>query len=389
MKPLRLGVICDLREEGWHSMDLLADMLLETLPLVAGSEIAATRLCPPMVRRWSRLPLVGTTARGRLGDRLTGRLWDYPRWLAPRVRDFDVFHIVDHSYAHLVRVLPSERTIVTCHDLDAVQAALPLSRRRLDPARWLASPVFDGLRRAGHVACVSQATRTELIATGLVKAERVSVVYEGVHPSCSPLPSPEWDAEIERLLGGARAPDHNGPKILHVGSTIARKRIDVLLQVVASLRQRFPNVTLIRVGGPMTPAQRNLAKQLCLSDAVVEMSFLERSALAALYRRASVVVLPSEREGFGFPVVEAMASGTPVVVSAIPALEEIGGSAAVFCPAGDVEAWVSALTNLLLQQQRDPGAWSARKQAAIAAAARFDWRSYASDMTKLYLRCRP
>ena len=76
-----------------------------------------------MMRRWTRLPLVGGGSRAQLGDRLTGRLWDYPRWLAPRARDFDVFHIVDHSYAHLIRALPADRTIVTCNDTDAFEAA--------------------------------------------------------------------------------------------------------------------------------------------------------------------------------------------------------------------------------------------------------------------------
>ena len=129
MKPVRVGVVCDLREEGWHSMDLVADMLLDTLPSVSGGCIAATRLRPPMIRRWTRLPVVGGGSRAHLGDRLTGRLWDYPRWLRPRRSEFDVFHIVDHSYAHLVRALPAERTIVTCNDTDAFEAARDGQRR--------------------------------------------------------------------------------------------------------------------------------------------------------------------------------------------------------------------------------------------------------------------
>ena len=371
---MRVGVVCDLREEGWHSMDLVADMLLEQLPAVAGSTIAATRLRPPMVRRWSRLPLVGMAASARLGDRLTGRLWDYPRWLAPRTRDFDLFHIVDHSYAHLLRVLPPDRTIVTCHDLDAMQAALPGSRKRLDLSRLLASGILDGLGRAAHVACVSHATKAELIATGRVRPQRVSVVYEGVHPTCAP-----GD-------GTARAAvDQQGaPRILHVGSTIPRKRIDVLLKIVRGLRLKFPGLQLLRVGGPLTAGQRRLAADLGVADAIVEMDFLERPALAELYRRASLVVLPSEREGFGLPVVEAMACGTPVVASAIPALEEVGGSAAVYCPVGDVDRWVNAIASLLQQQTIDPAAWAIRKQASIAAAARFNWKTYASEMMDLY-----
>src|SRR5687768_360906 len=88
VKPIRVGIVCDLREEGWHSMDLVADMLLEMLPAASGGAVIATRLCPPMIRRWTRLPVVGGGSRARLGDRLTGRLWDYPRWLRPRRDDF-------------------------------------------------------------------------------------------------------------------------------------------------------------------------------------------------------------------------------------------------------------------------------------------------------------
>ena len=143
-------------------MDLVGDMLMTTLPTVAGDRIHATRLCPSMILRWSRLPIVGKSPRALLADRLTGRLWDYPRWLGPLASKFDVFHIVDHSYAHLIRALPADRTLITCHDVDAVKAALPRGARVISPSRLLASHILDGLTRAVHIACVSDATRTEL-----------------------------------------------------------------------------------------------------------------------------------------------------------------------------------------------------------------------------------
>jgi len=378
VNPLRVGVICDLREEGWHSMDLIADMLLEALPGVAGADLIATRLCPPMVRRWGRLPVIGKRARAHLGDRLTGRLWDYPRWLAPQVANFDAFHIVDHSYAHLVRVLPAGRTTVTCNDIDAIHAARPGAPGRFGPARLLASHVLDGLSRAAHVACISLATQSALLATGRVKPERSSVVYLGVHPSCSPAPAPKWDAEIDRRLGP------RGVEILHVGSTIPRKRVDVLLETIAGVRKAFGAVRLVRVGGCLTQAQRALAASLGICDAIVELPFLERPLLAALYRRSTLVVLPSDREGFGLPVVEAMACGTPVVASALPALREAGATAATYCDAGSVPQWIETVTTLLRQCEADPSAWASRERASIAAASRFNWNTYAAEMTKLY-----
>ena len=143
VRALRVAVICDLKEEGWHSMDLIADMLLDTLPVVSPDSIAATRLLPAMPRRFGRLPFIGNASRAKLADRITGRFRDYPRWLKSRVNDFDVFHIVDHSYAHLVNVLPPERTVVTCNDVDAFLPILPGQNQGFDVTRVLARRIID------------------------------------------------------------------------------------------------------------------------------------------------------------------------------------------------------------------------------------------------------
>jgi glycosyltransferase involved in cell wall biosynthesis len=377
LKPVRVGIVCDLREEGWHSMDLVADMLLDLLPSVAGGDIVATRLRPPMTRRWTRLPIVGAGSRAHLGDRLTGRLWDYPRWLRPLRDDFDVFHIVDHSYAHLIRALPAERTIVTCNDTDAFEAAREGAASRFDPSRLLAAHVLDGISRASHVACISEATRQDLIATGRVDPSRTSVAYLGAHPTCTPAPDAKADADIDRRLGA------RGLEVLHVSSTIPRKRIDVLLEMFSRFRRLHPDARLLRVGGALTPEQQRLAGRLNVTDALAQLPFLERPQLSALYRRASVVVLPSDREGFGLPVVEAMACGRPVIASDIPALREVGGAAALYAPPGDVSRWVEALTQLEIEQ-RDAAARERRRAACLSAAAKFDWRRYALQMAALY-----
>ena len=115
IETIRVAVVCDLLEEGWHSMDLVADMLLSTLQRDYGREVTATRIRPAMRRR--ACLLVDATEFGAIGpsrhrrllfnaDRLANRFWDYPRHLATRTAHFDAFHVVDHSYAQLLHVLP-------------------------------------------------------------------------------------------------------------------------------------------------------------------------------------------------------------------------------------------------------------------------------------------
>ena len=140
------------------------------------------------------------------------------------------------------------------------------------------------------------------------------------HPSCSPMSHRDADLQVERMLGQPREHD-----MLHVGTCIPRKRIDVLLHVFAGVKKDCPDARLIRVGGRLTPDQTALSKQLNVCDSIVTLPRLEWDVLAAVYRRASVVLLPSEREGFGLPVAEAMACSTPVVADDLKCAARSGG----------------------------------------------------------------
>jgi glycosyltransferase involved in cell wall biosynthesis len=381
----RVAIVSDLREERWHSMDLVAEMLLLNLKAPDVRVVDPTELRPAMVRRFTRLPF-GPRGLAETADRITNRVWDYPRWLAGRRDDFDIFHIVDHSYANLVHVLPATRTIVTCHDLDAFQGVLPGTRGGTVVSRALAHRLLDGLKTAARIVCVSHAGRDQLVAHDIVPSSHVMVIPNGVHPTCTHRPDVRADREAAELLGPANA---HGIELLHVGSTIARKRIDVLLDSVAVLRRKWPAVRLIRVGDTFTPAQERQIRQLGLADVVTVLPYVDRRVLAALYRRAAVLLQPSEREGFGLPVAEAMASGTPVVASRIPALVEVGGQAATFCPVGDVPAWVAALSELLDERAAASSDWRARSVASLAQARRYSWREHARRMTELYTDLLP
>jgi glycosyltransferase involved in cell wall biosynthesis len=382
-KRLRVAVVADLLEEGWPSMDLVADMLMDRLRNEHGDRIEATLVRPPLRRRATALPVVGGGRGAFSFDRLANRFRDYPRAVRRIAASHDVFHVVDHSYSQTVHELPGGRTVVTCHDLDTFRSLLdPDVEPRSAPFRFMTRRILTGLQRAGHVACDSEATRDALVARAGIPEGRTSVVLNGPHPSCSPAPEPAADAEAGRILrSAARRVD-----LLHVGSTIARKRIDVLLRVFARVLAGNPEVRLIRVGGPFTAEQRTLARDLGVEPSIVVLPFLDRSTLASVYRRSALVLLPSEREGFGLPVLEALACGTPIVASDIDVLREVGGPAAMYCATDDIDAWTATVTRARAERHQDPQGWRARQQAGTERAAAFSWSRYAADLVAIYTR---
>jgi glycosyltransferase involved in cell wall biosynthesis len=274
-------------------------------------------------------------------------------------------------------VLPPNRAVVTCHDVDAFAPLLDDGARSSRLPRWLARRVLAGLQRAAAVVCVSEATRADLVRYGLVDPARLRVVPNGVE--LHPEPDAAADLEAARLLGNGPGPD-----LLHVGSTVARKRIDLLLEVFARVAVAVPSARLVRAGGRLTAAQYAHARRLGIEDGIVELPFVDRRVLAAIYRRAALLLLPSEREGFGLPVVEALAAGTPVVVSDVAALTEIGGDAVTVRPVGAVADWAAAALDLLRERAERPSDRAARIARGRVRAARWSWPSVASQLASTY-----
>jgi glycosyltransferase involved in cell wall biosynthesis len=114
------------------------------------------------------------------------------------------------------------------------------------------------------------------------------------------------------------------------------------------------------------------------------LPFVDRGTLGAVYRRATLALLPSEREGFGLPLVEALGCGTPVVASDIPVLREVGGTAADYCPVGDVPCWRDTVLRLVEERAQHPDRWAVRRTRALERAADFSWSAYARQVVELY-----
>jgi glycosyltransferase involved in cell wall biosynthesis len=314
-------------------------------------------------------------------ERALNRFVMYPRWLSRHAEQFDVYHIVDHSYAHLVHRLPEQRTVVTCHDTDAFRClAEPGSSLQMRARQHIAKNLLSGLQRAAHVMCDSSATAGELLSHGWMRPEQITVVSLGVGRAFSHAADPDADQQIEQLL--ASAPGRI--KLLHVGSTVPRKRIDVLLQVFAEIKNRVPNAMLVRVGGPLTDAQHALAQRLGVENSVLALPFLTATQLAAVYRKCTLLLLPSEREGFGLPLLEAMACGLPVAASDIPALREVGGNATLYSAVGDIQGLSYDALKIIRATETQSADMQQHRDMCLRQAKQFSWEKCALDIAAIY-----
>jgi len=352
-------------------MDFIAEMLLQHLRAEHAERYDVQPVRPRFFGLFEALPGLDFQTAWN-ADRLVTRFVTYPSQLAVRRRQFDLFHLADHSYAQLIHVLPAKRTGVYCHDLDAFACLRKASGNMPRWRRGMARAQLSGLQRASVVFYSTEQVRQQIEELRLIEAERLVHAPYGV--------APEFFAPdgVDELPAGS-LPDR--PFLLHVGSSMARKRLDVLFRAYAEVRRRHPHLALVQQGAQLLSDQRDLVATLRIGDGLIQPPHLSRRALAALYHRAELVVLTSEREGFGLPVLEALAAGASVVASDIPAFREVGGEAATFCPVGEVSIWADTISRLLDRPDLRPAA-----QVRKEAAARFTWTAHASIIADAYAK---
>jgi glycosyltransferase involved in cell wall biosynthesis len=285
-----------------------------------------------------------------------------------------VVHLTDQSHAHLLALLPAARTVVTCHDLVLLRSreggtGFPPRRRALARFDWSTS--FLG--RAARIVCPSEATRADVVRLRGIRPERVAVVPNGVGAHFRP-PRTGERKRLREELGLA------GPMVLHVSSGQPYKNVEATLRVGAALRDGGLPVTLVRVGARLGPAELATARRYGLEGAVLELGEVEDRRLAQLYGAADVLLFPSYIEGFGWPALEAMACGTPVVVSRDRALQEVVGDAGLCAGADDVPGLTAAVRSVL----EDPALAAGLGARGLERAGRFSWGRTATGYADVY-----
>ena len=370
-----VAVLHDLVEEGWPSMDQMGHLLTTRVPALAPG-LTVTPIRHPMIRIASPMVL-GRVRPLFFADRILNRMMFYPQRIRRTVSGrFDVYHVVDHSYAQLVHALPEGRTIVSCHDIDTFRS---LAQPKEDPRNPLFNAmtrrILSGLRRAALIVCGSVAAHDDLVQFRLADPSRLRIVPNGIDPALLEPPP-----EAARVRAAALLPPERGVfDVLHVGSDIPRKRLDRLVDIVVTLRKRGHWIRLVRVGSRLRQETRLRMEELALAD-IVELPFIDRDVLRAIYERCDLLLLTSDREGYGLPVLEAFAAGKPVVASDIPALRESSGGLATLVPADSLHDWVAAIEQVL--SAGDPtGALAAERRAHAAART---WDDHVRGLLPVY-----
>lgn len=369
-KAMQVLMLRNVGEERNLSMKLYADRLTQGL----NNRCAVESVVP-----WHPSSIDGS--RSRLTVKAldyVARYGVYPSSLVRRRGD--VFHVVDHAYAHLLCCLPASRTVVTCHDV----MLLKWMRGELKgvvPRPFLATRLLDlslrFMRRAARVIATSEATATDLVRHLKLSRDRIQVVHHGIDPAFSPAPDPSVREALRKRL------DFAGQSVLlHVGDNWFYKNLEGLIEALAVLEKDSGkgNHVLVKVGKGLTPEQRRLAHQLGVAERIRELGVLDDAQLQEVYRAADVLVFPSWWEGFGWPPLEAMASGTPVVCSDRGALREVAGDAALIVSPEEPEAIADGISRVLddasLRQQL------IRK--GLERAKQFTWERAAEQTFQVY-----
>jgi glycosyltransferase involved in cell wall biosynthesis len=285
----------------------------------------------------------------------------------------DVYHALFHVVPYGIRVgrHAPPRVVVTLHDLIWIDHAKQVASRPLHAAwrrRVGTSLIPYALTIADHVICNSETTA--LGADRWIPPERRSVVYMGVDEAF--LARPAYEPRNEAT--------HGAPYLTAFGVPKPYKNIACLVEALAMVRREHPALRLVLLGGD-GGVQADI-QRLGLQAVVDVRRNLRDEELRDVVRSAQVHVVPSLVEGFGLPVIEAMALGTPVVTSDAAALREVAGEAAPSFAATNPTALAAVLSRLLADQDTR----RAFSVAGVERAGRFTWRLTAARTLAVYDR---
>lgn len=258
----------------------------------------------------------------------------------------------------------AKRRVITVHDLTYRRFPALLQKETLAN---LEREMLREITRADAVICVSEATRSDLLELYPADPRKVFAVLSGPPPS---RPAAAVSIELPERY------------ILFVSTIEPRKNLEVLVEAFERLKDRgYPGELVVagKVGWKAERTVRRLGESRW-GGSIRRLDYVERAQLPWLYRRAEAFVLPSLYEGFGFPILEAMAEGAPVIAADNSSLPEVGGDAALYFPSGDAQALAGAI-----ERVTSDGSLRDRLRArAEGNLARFSWERAAQETAAIF-----
>ncbi len=262
--------------------------------------------------------------------------------------------------------------VVTVYDLSFIHYPenFPAMQRR-----YLTSQTARSCQSARRVITISESSRQDVHRFFDVPLEMIDVVTPGVDPAFHPL-APQ---AVEQFRQQNELP---AQFLLHVGTLQPRKNIPILLEALAKLKR--PDLLMVLAGGKGWLYDEIFAEvhALKLEKQVRFTGYVPDELLPYWYNAATLLVFPSLYEGFGMPIIEAMACGTPVVASNVSSMPQAGGTAATYFPPEDVDALVDCMVSVL----DDPTIATAMRQNGLQQAAHFSWEQAGRETAVVYQR---
>ncbi|MCY3914910.1 MAG: glycosyltransferase family 1 protein [Chloroflexi bacterium] len=310
----------------------------------------------------------------RVSSKWLARLWrraGIPLPIETITGPIDLYHATDF-------VLPptrsGTRTLLTVHDLSFVRvpsAASPPLKAYLDAV------VPPSVEAADHILADSEATKADLTELYDAPAKKITVLYSGVNPRFRRVDEADVLQRIRRKYGLA-----NISYILSVGTVQPRKNYSRVVEALSALRQAGHDLHYVIAGGSgwLEDELGATIERSGMSDYVHLLGLADDADLPALYSGARMLAMASLYEGFGLPVLEAMACGTPVITSNLSSLPEVGGSAALLVNPRDS----GAIHDAILRLETEAATRMRLIKAGYQQAEKFSWERAARQLKSIY-----
>lgn len=239
--------------------------------------------------------------------------------------------------------------------------------------------IKEGIRSATRLVVVSRCTRHDMVKFLGIPEGKIRVAYPGLSPQFAAILSSEAKEDV--LEKYHLKPDY----LYHGGGLEVRKNTELVLKAYACLKKIMPlnelpplviSGTVYAESNPLATPVRSLIEKLKLSAEVRLLGHVTDADLPALYQSSQIFIYPSRYEGFGLPVLEAMASGVPVVTSRVSSLPEVGGEAVLYANPDDVTGLAQMLKKLI----RDPEFRRIQGEAGRIASERFSWKDFSATI---------